>query len=82
MPELSAELVTILMLGSVLVLVITGFPLAYIIGFIGIALGIFLWEEQVSQVLPARLPADGQPRPAGGAPFRLHGGDAGTLGNN
>jgi tripartite ATP-independent transporter DctM subunit len=55
MPELSAELVTILMLGGVLVLVISGFPLAYIIGFIGIAVGIFLWEEQVSQVFYLRV---------------------------
>lgn len=55
MPELSPELVTILMLGSVLVLVITGFPLAYIIGFIGIALGIFLWGEQVSSVFYLRV---------------------------
>lgn len=55
MPELSAELVTILMLGGVLALVISGFPLAYIIGFIGIAVGIFLWEEQVSQVFYLRV---------------------------
>ena len=55
MPELSAELVTIVMLGSVLALVITGFPLAYIIGFIGIALGIFLWQEQVSSVFYLRV---------------------------
>ncbi|MGD8500251.1 MAG: TRAP transporter large permease subunit [Phycisphaerales bacterium] len=55
MPELSAELVTILMLGSVLVLVITGFPLAYIIGFIGILLGFFLWGEQVSQTYYLRI---------------------------
>ena len=55
MPELSPELVTILMLGGVLVLVITGFPLAYVIGFIGITMGIFLWGEQVSQVFYLRV---------------------------
>ncbi|HET6477884.1 MAG TPA: TRAP transporter large permease subunit [Dehalococcoidales bacterium] len=55
MPELSPELVTILMLGGVLVLVMTGFPLAYIIGFIGIAVGIFLWEQEVGSVFYLRV---------------------------
>jgi tripartite ATP-independent transporter DctM subunit len=55
MPELSAEFVTIAMLGGVLVLVITGFPLAYIIGFLGILFGIFLWEEQVGSVFYLRV---------------------------
>jgi TRAP-type mannitol/chloroaromatic compound transport system permease large subunit len=55
MPELSAELVTIVMLGSVLALVITGFPLAYIIGFIGIVFGLFLWGEQVSSAYYLRV---------------------------
>jgi len=41
--ELSPELVTILMLGGVLVFVMTGFPLAYVIGAIGIIVGFFLW---------------------------------------
>jgi tripartite ATP-independent transporter DctM subunit len=40
--ELSPELVTIIMLGGVLVFVMTGFPLAYVIGAIGVAMGIFL----------------------------------------
>ncbi|MBM4448760.1 MAG: TRAP transporter large permease subunit [Chloroflexi bacterium] len=55
MPELSPGLVAILMLGSVLVLVMTGFPLGYIIGFIGIALGIFLWEAQVGSTYYLRI---------------------------
>jgi len=55
MPELSPELVTIVMLGAVLVLVMTGFPLGYIIAFIGIAIGIFLWEEQVGSVFYLRV---------------------------
>jgi len=55
MPELSPAFVSIVMLGAVLVLVITGFPLGYIIGFIGIALGIFLWEEQVGSVFYLRV---------------------------
>ncbi len=41
--ELSPELVTILMLGGVLVFVMTGFPLAYVIGAIGVIMGLFLW---------------------------------------
>ena len=40
--ELSPELVTIIMLGGVLVFVMTGFPLAYVIGAIGVVMGIFL----------------------------------------
>ncbi len=41
--ELSPELVTILMLGGILVFVMTGFPLAYVIGAIGVIMGFFLW---------------------------------------
>ena len=55
MIELSPELVTIIMLGGVLLLVMTGFPLAYVIGFIGIAVGIFLWGGGVSQVFYLRV---------------------------
>lgn len=40
--DLSPELVTIIMLGGVLVFVMTGFPLAYVIGTIGVVMGIFL----------------------------------------
>ncbi len=40
--DLSPELVTIIMLGGVLVFVMTGFPLAYVIGAIGVVMGIFL----------------------------------------
>ena len=53
--ELSPELVTILMLGGILVLVMSGFPLAYIIGFIGVAVGIFLWGEGVADVFYLRV---------------------------
>jgi tripartite ATP-independent transporter DctM subunit len=55
MPELSAEFVTIAMLAGVLALVITGFPLAYIIGFLGILFGVFLWQEQVGSVFYLRV---------------------------
>jgi len=40
--DLSPELVTIIMLGGVLVFVMTGFPLAYVVGAIGVVMGIFL----------------------------------------
>ena len=53
--ELSPELVTILMLGGILVLVMSGFPLAYIIGFIGVAVGLFLWGEAVADVFYLRV---------------------------
>jgi len=53
--ELSPELVTILMLGGILVLVMTGFPLAYVIGFVGIAVGLFLWGEGVADVFYLRV---------------------------
>jgi len=53
--ELSPELVTILMLGGILVLVMTGFPLAYVIGVVGIAAGIFLWGEGVGDVFYLRV---------------------------
>jgi tripartite ATP-independent transporter DctM subunit len=43
------------MLGLVLVLVMTGFPLGYIVGFIGIALGIFLWQQEVGSVFYLRV---------------------------
>ncbi len=55
MPELSPDLVSALMLGAVLVLVMTGFPLGYIVGFIGIALGIFLWQGEVGSTYYLRI---------------------------
>lgn len=54
MPELSPELVAIVMLGGVLVGVLSGFPLAYVIGFLGFIVGISVWGEAVSQVFYLR----------------------------
>ncbi len=54
MIELSPELVAIVMLGGVLVLVLTGFPLAYVVGIIALGVGIFVWQGQVSQMLYLR----------------------------
>jgi len=53
--ELSPELVTILMLGGILVLVMTGFPLAYVIGFVGVTVGLFLWGDSVADVFYLRV---------------------------
>jgi len=54
MIELSPEVVAIVMLGGVLVLVLTGYPLAYVVGMIALVVGLFLWQGQVSQLLYLR----------------------------
>jgi len=54
MIELSAEVITLIMLGGTLVFVFTGFPLAYIIGFLGLVVGIFTWGGQAGQILYQR----------------------------
>ncbi|MBL7126497.1 MAG: TRAP transporter large permease subunit [Dehalococcoidales bacterium] len=54
MIELSPEVVAIAMLGGVLVLVLTGYPLAYVVGIIALVVGFFVWQGQVSQMLYLR----------------------------
>jgi len=54
MIELSPEVVAIAMLGGVLVLVLTGYPLAYVVGIIALVVGLFVWQGQVSQMLYLR----------------------------
>jgi tripartite ATP-independent transporter DctM subunit len=54
MIELSPEVVAIVMLGSVLVLVLTGYPLAYVVGIIALVVGVFVWQGGVSQMLYLR----------------------------
>lgn len=54
MIDLSPEFVAIVMLGGVLVLVLTGYPLAYVVGMIALVVGLFLWQGQVSQLLYLR----------------------------
>ncbi len=54
MIELSPEVVAVVMLGAVLVLVLTGYPLAYVVGIIALVVGIFVWQGQVSQMLYLR----------------------------
>ena len=56
MIELSPEIVTTLMLGGVLVLVLTGFPIAFVIGSIGALSGIALFGPDVaSHIMYSRL---------------------------
>ncbi len=54
MIELSPEVVAVVMLGAVLVLVLTGYPLAYVVGIIALVVGMFVWQGQVSQMLYLR----------------------------
>ena len=55
MIEISPEVITIFMLGGILVGVMTGFPLAYVIGFLGLVVGIYVWEEAIAQVFYLRM---------------------------
>ena len=55
MIELSPEIITILMLGGLLVGVLTGFPLAFVIGAIAIIFGFLVWEGAVAQLLYGRI---------------------------
>ncbi len=55
MIELSPELITILMLGGLLVGVLTGFPVAFVIGAIALAFGFLVWGDIVGQLLYGRI---------------------------
>ncbi len=55
MIEISPEVITVFMLGGILVGVMTGFPLAYVIGFLGLVVGIYVWEEAIAQVFYLRM---------------------------
>jgi len=54
MIDLSPELVVIIMLGGLLVLVMSGFPLAYVIGFLGFVVGVMIYGEQITQMFYIR----------------------------
>jgi len=54
MIELSPELVTIVMLGGLLIGVFSGFPMAYIVGFLGLVMGFFVWQWQAPQLIYMR----------------------------
>jgi len=53
--EFSVEVITVFMLGGILVGVLSGFPLAYVIGFLGLIVGIYVWEEAIAQVFYLRM---------------------------
>jgi tripartite ATP-independent transporter DctM subunit len=55
MIELSAEMVTIIMLGGVLVAVLTGYPLAIVIGALALTVGFTKWGGDVGAVLYPRV---------------------------
>jgi tripartite ATP-independent transporter DctM subunit len=55
MIELSPEILTILMLGGLLIGVLTGFPLAIVIGAIALPIGYYVWGEAISQLLYTRI---------------------------
>jgi len=54
MIDLSPEMVVIIMLGGLLVLVMSGFPLAYVIGFLGFVVGVMIYGEQITQMFYIR----------------------------
>jgi len=45
MIELSPEIITILMMGGILVGVLTGYPLAIVIGAVALIVGYALWGD-------------------------------------
>ncbi len=54
--ELSEQVITILMLGGVLTLVMTGFPIAFVIASIALFMGIFLFGGEITyHILYSRL---------------------------
>jgi len=55
MIEISPEVITVMMLGGVLVGVLTGFPLAIVIGAIALAAGYVVWGADVGLVFYKRL---------------------------
>ena len=55
MTEITPEIVAIIMLGGLLLGVFSGFPLAYIVGFLGLVMGVFVWQEQVAEMLYLRV---------------------------
>src|SRR3990172_7137919 len=54
MIDLSPETLTIIMLGGLLVGVFTGYPLAFVVGFLGLAVGFTVWGFQVPQMIYMR----------------------------
>ena len=55
MIELSPEIITIIMMGGVLVGVLTGFPLALVVGSVGLIVGYLILGEAAFEIIYARL---------------------------
>ena len=54
MIDISPEMVVIVMLGGLLVLVMLGFPLGYVVGFLGFVVGVLIYGEQITQMFYLR----------------------------
>jgi tripartite ATP-independent transporter DctM subunit len=55
MIDISPEIFTILMLGGLLVGVLTGFPVAFVIGAVAVPFGFLVWGDVVAQLLYGRI---------------------------
>ncbi|HEX78191.1 MAG TPA: TRAP transporter large permease subunit [Dehalococcoidia bacterium] len=52
---MSVEYILLLMCGSLLVLLITGLPIAFVLGFLGIVFGYFFWGPHAIFLIPANV---------------------------
>ena len=52
--DISPEMVVVVMLGGLLLLVMSGFPLAYVVGILGIIVGFIVYGEGVTQIFYLR----------------------------
>ena len=55
MIELSPEVITAIMIGGILLGVLTGFPLAFVVGSIGLIMGYLLLGDAAFEILYSRL---------------------------
>jgi len=52
--DISPEMVVVVMLGGLLLLVMSGFPLAYVVGILGVIVGFIVYGEGVTQIFYLR----------------------------
>ena len=55
MTNLSPELITIIMLGGILVLVLTGFPIALVVGSVGLIVGYLVFGDTALEIIYTRV---------------------------
>ena len=55
MIDISPEIFTLLMMGALLVGILTGVPIAFIIGAVALPFGYLVWGEAVAQLLYTRI---------------------------